>query len=101
MRYFLLEATFLDCYPHGPVLKSAIQDHLQYLQRGFESGRVLIGGPIPGPNGDLLLFKAESRGEAELFCQRDPAVVMNVQHYRIVEFEPAYSDSSAWEWLNS
>lgn len=99
MKYFLLEATFLEHCPQGMVLKSIIQDHLQYLQREFESDKVLIAGPIPGAHGGLLLYRADSRAEVEHFCQRDPAVVMNTQQYRIVEFEPSYCDDAARSWL--
>jgi uncharacterized protein YciI len=48
MKYYMLEGSFAKELPEQGVLQKAIQDHLAYLQIGFDDGSILVSGPKAG-----------------------------------------------------
>lgn len=84
MKYYMLEGSFAKELPEQGVLQKAIQDHLAYLQIGFDDGSILVSGPKAGAGGGIIVVKCE---DIEKFCQDDPLVKAGIQEYRVTEFK--------------
>ncbi len=84
MKYYMLEGSFAKELPEQDTLQKAIQDHLAYLQIGFDDGSILVSGPKAGAGGGIIVVKCE---DIEKFCQDDPLVKAGIQEYRVTEFK--------------
>ena len=67
---------------------AVMKDHFEYLKNLLAEGKLILAGPatnIKNPFG-VLIFKSESREEAEQMMKNDPSVIASIQN--IKEFEP-------------
>ena len=67
---------------------STMNEHFEYLKHLLTEGKLILAGPAinnDNPFG-ILIFKADSREEAEQMMKNDPSVIAGVQI--IKEFEP-------------
>jgi uncharacterized protein YciI len=83
MKYYVLEGSFVKNLPAKSELQRAIEEHLAYLEIGFNDGSILVSGPKVGAGGGIIVVKCD---DIEKFCQDDPLVKAGVQEYRISEF---------------
>ncbi|MHA1156039.1 MAG: YciI family protein [Candidatus Heimdallarchaeota archaeon] len=66
----------------------AMKEHFEYLKNLLSEDKLVLAGPatnIDNPFG-ILIFKVESREEAEKMLKNDPSIKAGVQS--IKEFEP-------------
>lgn len=84
LRYFALEGSFVKNLPEQKILEKAINAHLEYLDKGFKDGSVLVSGPKIGVGGGIIIVKCR---DIDKFCKNDPLVKAGIQEYRITEFE--------------
>ncbi|KAI9344352.1 hypothetical protein BDR26DRAFT_857666 [Obelidium mucronatum] len=76
---------------------AALEAHRAHFSKGFESGRVVAGGPTLSSakdsnsgNGSMFVFSAASKAEVEQHVQADPFATENVwESYDIVSFKLA------------
>lgn len=102
MKYFVIEGTSkkpssLDKNTFDTVL----QNHLDYLQKWFDSGSILLAAPKANNDGGFIIMKAVSLEEVEKFVSMDPLKKADVQEYRIVEFKLHDCQPVLKEWFNN
>jgi uncharacterized protein YciI len=81
-----MKNTFMILWAHGPAWvegKSVREqpywdEHATFMDRLFEDGMVVLGGPFADGTGSMVIIEAESEdGLAEVFA-RDPFVVHDI-----------------------
>lgn len=87
LKYYILEGSFLENYPKGAELKSAIEAHHKYLEPYFKSGSILMSGPKAGAGGGVIVIKCEDNSDINQFCKDDPFVKAGIQEYNVIEFK--------------
>ena len=68
------------------LLEQDLQEHLAYVQEGFEAGTVLAGGPVDGHQGRYIVAAADGAAAAR-WVQADPAVVADVLHPEVIGWQ--------------
>ena len=87
MKYFVIEGSFKDPVPaDDATLQKGIEDHLKYLQKGFDNGSILFSGPKAGTGGGGIVMKAQTQDEVEAYLAADPLKRSGIQDYRIIAF---------------
>lgn len=61
-------------HPDGPEWNAHVLEHVRYLQRLIEQGRLIASGPLKGTplRAGFLIMKAESRAAVEAMIADDP-----------------------------
>lgn len=62
--------------------------HREFLQNGYEQGKLLMSGPLEPRTGGLIVTLMTNRIEAENFIKNDPFHQHGIAKYRLVEFNP-------------
>jgi uncharacterized protein YciI len=102
MKFFIIEGIFIEPCPVGKeALEKSIREHVAYLDKGFESGAILVTGPKAGGGGGFLLMKAESEDEVFDFFEQDPMKVLGVQNYIVSEFNIHKNHPLASGWFTA
>lgn len=65
--------------------KALMQDHSRYTRAGFDSGKVLIYGPvlIEGGAFGMAVFEAENEAEVRDFLENDPTVLAKLTTFEV------------------
>ena len=86
MKHFLIEITY-----QAPLeeIDKVTPDHRAFLQKGYDSGLLLYSGRQVPPAGAVILARAESQEEVEMFFAGDPYRIAGMGNYRFVEFGPS------------
>ncbi len=88
MKYFLVEGSFKNPLTvKDAQLEEAINEHLTFLEEGFNEGWILVSGPKVNIGGGIIIIKRMSLREVENYLAKDPLKILGVQEYRIVEFK--------------
>ncbi|AFA49491.1 hypothetical protein Awo_c27380 [Acetobacterium woodii DSM 1030] len=96
MKYYVLEGTFVKNLPDKSELQKAIDEHLEYLKKGFNDGSILVSGPKIETGGGIIVVKCE---DINKFCSDDPLVKAGIQEYRISEFKLHDCQSYLKDWF--
>ncbi|GGB60574.1 hypothetical protein GCM10011409_42410 [Lentibacillus populi] len=83
MKYFAAISPMLD------EEKSTLYrpDHLNYLQKLQDEGRIFAKGRFADGTGGLVIYKADNLAEVEKVVKQDPYVVKGARSYEIHEWE--------------
>ena len=65
-----------------------LQEHREYLKKGYEKGILLASGPRIPKDGGIIIGKFASKDEALQFAANDPYTHYDLAKYEILEFEP-------------
>lgn len=60
--------------------------HLDFLKKGFEEGKVFACGPFLDGSGGLVIYQADSYEEALEYANQDPYVVEKVRRLELKEW---------------
>ena len=62
--------------PHefSPTEEAVIEEHFDRLKKALAEGKLVLAGPCNDRAFGIVVFKAQSREEAEKFMKEDPAV---------------------------
>ena len=102
MKYFIIEGTSkTHTLVDKDTLDKALQEHLDFLQKGYDSGYILVAGPKADSGGGIIIMKAMDLEEIERFISNDPLYLADVQEYRIVEFNVHDCQSMVNGWFKS
>ena len=63
------------------------QEHLAWMERQHQSGKVLFSGPTPDRSIGIYVVKAGSYDEARALVDTDPFHVAGLRGYEIIEWE--------------
>ena len=99
MKYYLLNAKFVENHVNGNQLQKAIKEHLDYLENGLNSGQILLSGPKVDAEGGIIIIKSTDFDEVCEFCKKDPIVVAGIQHYEIIEFTLYSCQNEIKKWF--
>ncbi|MGC5324852.1 YciI family protein [Brevibacillus sp. SYSU BS000544] len=62
--------------------------HLDYINKLFLEGKVVMAGPYTDKRGGMVIYKADSLEEAKLLAQADPAVTSGARTLELREWSP-------------
>ncbi len=84
-NYFLIRYLPGENWNHSISYKDqpGLKKHHAYLQKLHINDRVVMGGPVDGEPGSLMLVKAGSREEAEAIARQDPGVETRIVNAEI------------------
>jgi len=74
--------------------------HRLNLQRGIESGIVLVSGPMEPRTGGLVIMKSSSLESAKDFFAEDPYFKNNLAEYNFILFKPGKHQDILNSWIN-
>lgn len=83
------------------VIDKILPSHREYLQKGYESGRLLVSGPQNPRVGGIIIGCFADKEEAKAFTQKDPFFLKNAANYEVLEFNPILHHHSLKEFLNA
>ncbi len=63
-----------------------LEDHLAYLNKIIEEGKVLAKGPFTDHSGGLIIFKTSSYEEARKLIENDPVILNQSRQYELKEW---------------
>ena len=63
--------------------QAVVPDHVAYLQRLHEQGRLIAAGPFRDGGGGLILLDAEDEAAAHALASADPFIVRGVERYTL------------------
>jgi uncharacterized protein YciI len=81
-----MKKTFVILWAHGPAWVSGKTvreqpywtEHAEFMDRLFENGTVILGGPFTDGSGSLVIVEAEQENDVETIVASDPFVVHNI-----------------------
>ncbi|MFY0543185.1 YciI family protein [Brevibacillus sp. H7] len=62
--------------------------HLEYLNKLFLEGKVVMAGPFTDKQGGMVIYKADSLEEAKQLAEADPAVAEGARTLQLREWSP-------------
>ena len=85
IKMFIFSLTYLK--PINEVEKYLPQ-HIDYLERYYQSGHLIASGRKVPRNGGVILCCADSREQAMSIIQEDPFYIHHIAEYELIEFIP-------------
>lgn len=73
---------------------SAVRAHLTYMRDRFDTGVLLVGGPLRHGMAGMALLEVADVGAARAFAAADPAVAAGVLVYEVAEVLPYFDTFS-------
>ena len=81
-----MKHTFVILWAHGPAWAAGKtvreqpywSEHADFMDRLFEQGMVIMGGPFTDGTGSLVLLEAETEDEVRTLLASDPFVVHDI-----------------------
>lgn len=99
MKYYILNATIAESHFKDPTFKTILKEHFEYLQSGFDSGKILVSGPKVGGGGGIIVMKGKDINDIHEFCDNDPPVKAGIKEYQITEFKMHDSQEIVKNWF--
>lgn len=62
--------------------------HLEYINKLFQEGKVVMAGPFTDKQGGMVIYKADSLEEAKQLAEADPAVTEGARTLQLREWNP-------------
>jgi uncharacterized protein YciI len=73
--------------------------HRAFLQEGYDSGMLLMSGPLVPRTGGVLIARADSPEQVMAFLARDPFTLAGVVSHELIEFKPVKSQAFVADWI--
>jgi uncharacterized protein YciI len=97
MKHFMIEVTYKIPIEE---IGERINLHRAYLQKGYDSGLLLMSGPMNPKTGGIVIAKAASQEEITAFFAQDPYRLLDLAEYRFVEFTPVKFTEAVAAWVS-
>jgi uncharacterized protein YciI len=68
----------------------AVEAHLTYMRARYDTGELLVGGPLRGGMSGMALLEVPDLAAAHAFAAADPAVAANVLVYEVSQILPYF-----------
>ncbi|HEY8396318.1 MAG TPA: YciI family protein [Flavihumibacter sp.] len=68
-------------------IDAAMADHIEYIDKYYQTGNFLASGRKEPRDGGLIFAKASSRAEIEAIVAEDPFYKSDMASYRIIQFK--------------
>ncbi len=97
MKHFLVEITYaLPFEQMAPI----VPEHRAFLQEGYETGMILMSGPMNPRTGGVVIARAESEEQLRDYFSRDPYFLKHAATYRFIEFDPVKYQMFIEDWVS-
>jgi len=63
-----------------------LQEHLEYMLALHKNGELLMGGPVVGVAGGLVILKVDSKDRARALIGQDPAIIDQTLKAKLYEW---------------
>jgi len=83
MKYFAVLLPMLD----PDKSREYRPQHLAYLDKMREEGRIFANGKFADGTGGLVIYKAESLEEAQKLAENDPFIIHQARTYELHEWD--------------
>lgn len=101
MQFFIIEGILVEpCPLNKGELENSIKRHIDYLDKGFDNGTILVSGPKPQGGGGYIIMKAESEDDIFDYLENDPMKMLGVQNYIVNELNIHKTLPFAGDWFN-
>ena len=71
---YVLKLVKGELHEFSPTEETVIEEHFDRLKKALAEGKLVLAGPCNDRAFGIVVFKAQSREEAEKFMKEDPAV---------------------------
>lgn len=82
--YYVAILTIIDAEKN----KAVRPTHLEYLNKLYKEGKVVMAGPFTDGKGGMVIYKAESIEEARALAEKDPVIVERCRTLELREWKP-------------
>jgi uncharacterized protein YciI len=96
MRHFIV---LLDFTAPFATFGDAVPAHGAFLKEGYDSGMLLISGPLPTRTGGAVVCRAGDLEAVKDFFARDPFAVRGLAKYTFIEFEASQYQGFLADWI--
>lgn len=81
---------------YNKLTKAAVTKHVENIRALDEAGKIELCGAFKGYPGvaGMVLFKTDSRQEAEALCKREPLVAEGYATYKLHDLQVANKDNN-------
>ncbi|MFD1706602.1 YciI family protein [Siminovitchia sediminis] len=83
MNYIVAMMKTIDKEKDAKILK----DHIEYLNKQIEKGKILAKGPFLDHSGGLIIFGVKSMEEAQQIADHDPAAIHQTREFILKEWK--------------
>lgn len=98
MKHFIVTISFK--VPTVSIGEHLIRQHLTLLQKGYETGYILMYGPREPEDGTVAIARVESRQELGSALAADPLMAAGLASYDFMEFIPVRFPTSLQGWVD-
>jgi uncharacterized protein YciI len=96
MKHFIIESTFTVPFEQ---LGETLPEHRRFLQKGYETNRLLCSGPQSTRKGGVIVARASSLEDIQGFFADDPYQKKGLAIYRFIEFSPVLHQKLIESWI--
>ncbi len=96
MKHFIIEITYTVSFTK---IEEVLQEHRNFLQKGYDAGILLCSGPQEPKTGGLIVARSQSLENIKDYFKNDPFLQHNVAQYRYIEFNPVKFQPFLKEWI--
>lgn len=96
MKHFIVKVHY-----DAPIEKidKVLQDHRAFLQQGYDSGMLLMSGPMNPREAGIAICRAPDQKVLESFFALDPYNLQGLVHYEFIEFNPVKYQAFIRDWV--
>lgn len=98
MKFYAVIITYLKPFAE---IEPLVPEHRAHLQRGVNSGNLLLSGPQEPRTGGIIITRAANRAALDEFIAADPYRLHGVAEFRAIEFVPGRHQPFLASWLAS
>jgi uncharacterized protein YciI len=96
MKHFIIEITYTVPFTK---IEEVLQEHRNFLQKGYDAGMLLFSGPQESKTGGLVVARGDSLEKIKDFFKDDPFLQHHVADYRYIEFNPVKFQPLLKDWI--
>ncbi|MDT8897009.1 MAG: YciI family protein [Thermanaerothrix sp.] len=97
MKHFLVEITYTLPFEQ---IAPLVSEHRAFLQEGYDSGMLLMSGPMNPRVGGIVIARAENEEQLRDYFSRDPYFLKHAATYRFIEFDPVKYQMFIADWVS-
>jgi uncharacterized protein YciI len=95
MKHFIVIITYTSPMTE---IDEILPSHREFLQKGYDSGILLMSGPQNPRSGGIVIARSESLNNLKDFFSNDPYNLQNAVNYRFIEFNPVKHQPFLSQW---
>ena len=97
MNHFIVFINYIVPFEQ---IQEILPKHRAYLDKGYQSGMLLMSGPNTAKTGGIVVARANSLNELKDFFTQDPYNINNAATYSYHEFDPVKYNDIVKSWIS-